>query len=273
MRNPIELLSSSKKRRAKLGALAPWTTVAGVGLGAGLTFLLDPVRGAKRRAVARDRAAKIARDQARDVDRNLQRAGHKAQGMWARMRSVGSDEPTDDVLLARVRSRLGHLVANPSSIAVDVEDGEVTLSGPVLQSELVDLLRGVRRVRGVHTVFDRLEPHEGADGVPGLQGARDRTARTQRGRGTAKMLAAGSGLAAATYVITRPGWLGRAVGAAGGAVALNELRKALAGRNGSSRLGRDVRHSSAHHPTDVQPPHRGVNANEPDLAVDEQRWP
>lgn len=274
MRNPVDMLTSSKKRRSRAGSLTPWTTLVGMGIGAGLTYLLDPDRGARRRAIARDRAAKLARDQAQEVDRNVQRPRHKAQGLVARMRSARSDEPTDDVLLARVRSRLGHLVANPSSIEVHVDNGEVTLSGPVLHSELVELLRGIRRVRGVHTVFDRLEPHERAEGVPGLQGARNARARRGRERGTGKMLAAGSGLAAATYVITRPGAIGRAVGAAGGLVALNELRKAIGGsRRDESAIPREVRRSSAQRPTDVRPPHRGVNAGQPDLAVDEQRWP
>lgn len=78
--------------------------------------------------------------------------------------------PTDEVLLARVRSKLGHVVSHPASISVTAQDGLVTLRGPILMSEVDDALMAVRLIPGVTEVDNQLDAHEIPDGVPGLQG-------------------------------------------------------------------------------------------------------
>jgi hypothetical protein len=69
-----------------------------------------------------------------------------------------------------VRSKLGFVVRNPSSIDVQAIDGRVILSGPVLADEFRQLIEGVTSVRGVRDVENRLEVHQTGDNVPGLQG-------------------------------------------------------------------------------------------------------
>jgi uncharacterized membrane protein len=87
------------------------------------------------------------------------------------MRSwAGHRPPPDDVLEARVRTRLGYLVGHPRSIDVAVTDGRVTVRGPVLAGEVEGLLAGVGAVRGVLEVDNQLSVHADASGVPGLQG-------------------------------------------------------------------------------------------------------
>jgi uncharacterized membrane protein len=62
------------------------------------------------------------------------------------------------------------LWASPRSIAVKVQNGHVTLSGPILAHEVDELIKFVSSMRHVANVENRLEVHESADSVPGLQG-------------------------------------------------------------------------------------------------------
>jgi hypothetical protein len=76
-----------------------------------------------------------------------------------------------------VRARVGAVVGHASSIDVDVHEGRVTLTGPVLTHDADRLVRRVAAVRGVKDVEDRLEVHAEPGNIPGLQGA----ARAPRG--------------------------------------------------------------------------------------------
>jgi hypothetical protein len=62
------------------------------------------------------------------------------------------------------------VVGHPGSIEVAADAGVVTLSGPVLEDEVDDLLSAVRDTPGVEDVEDHLEVHAEPDDVPGLQG-------------------------------------------------------------------------------------------------------
>jgi osmotically-inducible protein OsmY len=63
----------------------------------------------------------------------------------------------DDMLVARVRSQLGHAISQPGSIEVLANDGNVILGGSIPADELNDLLSCVSRVRGVKEVESRLK--------------------------------------------------------------------------------------------------------------------
>lgn len=147
------------------------------GLGAGTMYLLDPVRGRRRRARlgevaahASHRAQAVAGMTARDVQ-------HRLSGLAARAvdRMVEEQTPADVVLVERVRARLGRLVSHPRAIDVLASGGTVTLSGPVFEAEVEQLMRGVATVAGVTTVENRLEPHRDAAHVSALQGPGPRT--------------------------------------------------------------------------------------------------
>jgi uncharacterized membrane protein len=78
----------------------------------------------------------------------------------------------DEVLVERVRAKLGRIVSHPHAIRVTSSDQRVTVSGPILKREARTLIRTAERVRGVCEVIDELEVHDQADGVPSLQGGR-----------------------------------------------------------------------------------------------------
>lgn len=149
----------------------PLTLLGGLGLGAGLMYLLDPDGGRRRRALARDKAVHGLKVSGRALRKTSVDVGNRTRGLVAeagsRLRQGSAD---DRKLEGRVRSKLGHHVSHPSAIEVRCEDGRVILSGPVLASEVDKLLSKVNKVKGVQEVESQLEVHESADDVPSLQG-------------------------------------------------------------------------------------------------------
>jgi len=118
---------------------------AGMGLGAGLMYFLDPHRGARRRTHARNQmihASHAVRDNARTQLLALQRA---------------AAEVDDQVIADRVRAILGRVVTQAHAVALDVSKGVVTVSGPVLRDEIRRTIKALRRVPGVQRVVNGLE--------------------------------------------------------------------------------------------------------------------
>jgi uncharacterized membrane protein len=147
----------------------------GLVLGAGAMYLLDPERGNRRRALLRDRlisARHIMGGAAGATARDLR---NRTTGAVAGVRSrLHRDHAGDDILIARVRSALGRAVSHPSAIAVNVRDGQVTLTGSILEAELPKLLERVSRVRGVTGMNNELRVFRDPSHVPELQGGRPR---------------------------------------------------------------------------------------------------
>ena len=145
--------------------------VGGLGLGAALMYLFDPDRGRRRRALIRDKAegaANKAGDYAGKMSRDLR---NRAYGVVAETKSIfRQEEITDNVLVDRVRAKLGHYSVHVGTIDVRAQNGTVTLRGPVLAKEVPEVLLAVGSIRGVNEVDNQLEVHTETEGVPSLQG-------------------------------------------------------------------------------------------------------
>src|SRR5437867_6971449 len=93
--------------------------VGGVGLGAALMYLFDPDRGKRRRALIRDKveaAGNKATCYAGKMKRDIR---NRAYGVVAETKSVFKQEDvTDDVLVDRVRSKLGRHPVHIGAIGV-----------------------------------------------------------------------------------------------------------------------------------------------------------
>jgi hypothetical protein len=145
--------------------------LTGAGLGVLGMYVFDPEVGRRRRALARDKASRLQRKAKEAASATVEDLKNRAFGTLAEGKSRLLERTVDDsVLQQRVRSELGFLVRNPSSVEVQVDQGRVILSGPVLADEVQQLVRGVARVRGVRDVENRLEVHDEPGAVPGLQG-------------------------------------------------------------------------------------------------------
>lgn len=142
----------------------PLTLLGGVGLGAGLMYLLDPDGGRRRRALARDKAVHGLKVSGKALRRTSADLGNRTRGLVAEAGSLLRKGSADDHKLeGRVRSKLGRHLSHPSALQVQCQDGLVILSGPVLASELDKVLAKVQKIKGVHEVESRLEIQEGEE--------------------------------------------------------------------------------------------------------------
>lgn len=190
------------------------SVLAGVGVGAGLTYFLDPGRGARRRARVRDTIAHTASQTRHAAGAASRDARHRAHGTAATFRRRFRHDPVDDeVLVERVRAKLGRLVSHPHAVGVMASEGSVRLRGPILTREAGPLIHAVRRVNGVRDVIDQLECHDTAEHVPSLQGghvpAGDRIDVLQEHWAPAtRCTAATAGVVLAAAGAARRGWPG-----------------------------------------------------------------
>ncbi|HET9227655.1 MAG TPA: SRPBCC family protein [Thermoanaerobaculia bacterium] len=197
-----------------------WTLLGGLGIGAGLMYLLDPERGRRRRAAAQGKAAHSLRAGGAALGRASRDLIHRGKGLFAEAGArlpLHREQVEDRVLEDRVRSKMGRYVSHSHAIEVLAEDGEVTLAGEILQSEAAGLLAAVRSVRGVRKVDDQLRIHESAEHVSSLQGEPRKNAhRNSRPWPPAKRLlatTAGGALAYAGFHRRDP--IGIVIGAVG----------------------------------------------------------
>lgn len=165
------------------------TLAAGVGLGAGLMYFLDPDRGGRRRGHARNQLI-----QASHAVRENSRA--QLQALWQ-----AQDEVDDRVLAERARAILGRVATHAHALALEVSKGVVTVSGPVLRNEIRRTIKALRRVPGVQRVVNALEAHPAPRRMPAL--ARDSRLAWARDRRTARQVATALVGAASLGLIAR----------------------------------------------------------------------
>ena len=135
--------------------------IAVAGIGAGLTYFLDPDSGTRRRAEARDRLRAFFRGRGRALESLAGSAQSEAFRLVqkAKHRREQPKGEVDDVTLAqKVESTIFRDVDVPKGqINVNAEDGVVVLRGQVERPELIDALvektRGIQGVKGVENLL------------------------------------------------------------------------------------------------------------------------
>lgn len=149
--------------------------ISSVGIGAGCMYFMDPDQGRARRARLHDKTLSAYHEARASVQKAQADLANRAHGLAAQAKSALQHEPVEeDQLIARVRAKLGRLVSHPHAIDVLAHNGEITLSGAVLEHEAHELVSGVRAIQGVSSVFDHLVRHGDADYISSLQGGRER---------------------------------------------------------------------------------------------------
>lgn len=141
---------------------------AGLGTGAGLMYLCDPKRGRARRGrLVAEVSGLIRRDEGKITNRAkdlLNRVGGLATEAVSALIEEGP--VADEVLVQRVRSRMGHIVSKPHEIQVRVHSGVVTLEGMVTHAERRRVRENVKSIHGVKSLDDHLKTRFRLD--PGL---------------------------------------------------------------------------------------------------------
>jgi uncharacterized membrane protein len=209
--------------------------LSAAGIGAGCMYLFDPDRGKRRRAELRNKAKHInhiAIEAAGKTQRDLR---NRLLGVRAEIGSlVCSEAVADDVLKARIRSKLGRLVSHPHAIEVKVVDGRAILTGPILAAEVVPLFEVISGIAGLKSIENLCELHESAD-IPALQGGKLRGGerfgpfRTSWSP-TTRLMAGLAGGALTIYGGKRRGALGSVMSAVGVGMLARALTNSETGR-------------------------------------------
>jgi hypothetical protein len=198
-------------------------------------YLLDPDRGSRRRALARDKGARISRKLGGGLATTARDLRNRSAGAAAELKArFRPDLAGDEVIEERVRAELGRVVSHPGSISVTVLDGRVILSGPVPSDEATDLLATVEKVRGVREIENQLDVRDGPGQVPG-PGGRPRERRhelLQDHWAPATRMVVG---ALAGSALVRGLRMRGAIGGALSAVAAGVLARATMNQPGSAR--------------------------------------
>jgi len=144
---------------------------SGAVVGAGAMYFFDPQLGRRRRTLLEDQFRRFGRQASEGLDAAIRDLSNRAQGTVAEVQNMFSPHDiSDDVLCERIRSLAGRYVTNASALTVDVADGCVCLSGPVLADEAGPLVHAVRCARGVRSVHNQLDVHDSRGNVSSLQG-------------------------------------------------------------------------------------------------------
>lgn len=195
--------------------LSPTTNI---GIGSIGMYYLDPHRGAKRRALLVERfihGKHKTQDLLNKASRDLVNRG---QGIVAKAQSFYKPaNVSDEVLIARVRSKLGRYVSHPHAIVVHADQGKVTLSGLILEPEIAPLLFRLNRMTEIKEVVNHLETHKKEEHVPSLQGGVPRNGerldifQTNWAPGT-RVFVGGLGGMITLYGLKRKSFFGSALG-------------------------------------------------------------
>jgi uncharacterized membrane protein/osmotically-inducible protein OsmY len=147
--------------------------LSGISIGAAAMYLLDPDRGKRRRALMRDQVAHQVRLAQTGLEKSARDLRQRLSGALAGRHWLPTDDAVpDEVLVARVRSRMGRITSHPGALEITASNGMVQVSGPILARERGRVLAGIRAVRGVKGVEDHLEVHKRPEDIPSLQTGR-----------------------------------------------------------------------------------------------------
>ncbi|HEX4494390.1 MAG TPA: hypothetical protein VIE43_01870 [Thermoanaerobaculia bacterium] len=193
------------------------TAGVGLGLGAGLMYLLDPQGGRGRRALARDKSVaalkkggQVAAQTSRDLGNRTKVLISDAGTKLRESELVTDLTNRGGALLKDVRRSVRRAVTYPAAIEAAVEEGKVVLRGLVLASEVAGLMLALEAVEGVREIQNQLEIHESVEALAAFRNNARRWAVP-----AARVLTGGTGSALALAGLKRKDKVGAALGALG----------------------------------------------------------
>lgn len=144
------------------------TLVGGMIIGAAVMYIFDEHRGAQRRARVRDKVTHSGHVVGKKFRKGTRDILNRAAGSVAELRSTLRDRlkpVSDDQLLDRVRSQLGHVVSHSGLLQVGVRNGSVMVRGPVRDGEAEKIKNRLARTRGVKECQLDLTTHSDLDRI------------------------------------------------------------------------------------------------------------
>jgi len=170
LRHTKEVEIVGNKRTAVTGL------ISGAAIGAGLMYLADPDRGNTRRSLIRSKLVHRFRLLGDTTDKGIRDLRNRARGTAAEVWcTLKREDVSDDVLVERVRAKIGRAVSHPSALEITARDGRIFVSGPVFENEADDVIDAIYSVRGVRYLENRLQVHKTGENIPGLEGGSGRT--------------------------------------------------------------------------------------------------
>lgn len=131
--------------------------ITSIGLGAALMYLFDPERGKARRAQIGDRVKATASDAEQSAEKLAKNVRNRAAGMKAKL-SKTEEAADDEILIARIKSQLGHAIDRADRVQVEATLGYVTLRGELSEAEIEKAIESAKSVDGVIEVDNQLRP-------------------------------------------------------------------------------------------------------------------
>ncbi len=177
----------------------------GAALGAATMYFFDPASGQRRRRACEDQFRHLSHVVCDQWDMAVRDLHNRTAGLTSFILPRPDRDDSDEAIVDRVRSRLGHVVKHPKALEITARDGRITLKGPVLRNEERAATRCVAATPGVKDVEHRLEVHDSAD-IPALQNAHDPHGENHQCPLTPanRLMTLVGGLAAASYITRRP---------------------------------------------------------------------
>ena len=165
IRPPIDRYGHGWRQRAARPAPAEMLgaqillILGGIGLGAGLMYILDPRAGRRRRALAYDKVRSYWHATGDYMAKTGRDVRNRTRGLVAEARTQlrGTDTLADTVLAERVWAKLDRVVAQSKAIHLTADQGCVTLKGSVPADQVDELLAAVESVPGVNVVVNQLD--------------------------------------------------------------------------------------------------------------------
>ena len=123
-------------------------------LGAALTYFFDPENGRRRRKIAADRLASLARRHGKRLIKSTASQAHALKQRSTHLSEEPKPQPDDVTLARKVETEIFRDADVPKGkINVNAENGKVVLRGEVDSPELIeDLVEKARNVQGVQEV-------------------------------------------------------------------------------------------------------------------------
>jgi hypothetical protein len=184
-------------------------------------YFYDPDRGRRRRAMVQDQVNRMVNRSDDFIDKAARDLRNRTRGTLAEAMALLSDQEAPDwILEERVRAELGRVARHPRANDISVNQGRVTLSGPILADDVERVLSKAGAVRGVKGVENQLQVYQTAENIPALQDSPSRreagTEFTQQSWSPSARLLAGVGGGFLTvYGQARRGLIGAVMSLAG----------------------------------------------------------